>query len=498
MLAQAAGPTFVPGAPGLGDPYFPLDGNGGYDVGHYLLDVAYDPDTDVLSGVATIRAEATQNLSSFNLDLDGLTVRSVTVDGRRARWSRDEAELTVTPRHGLREGTRFTTVVRYDGTPQTLPNNKGFFHTDDGVLVAGEPHSAATWFPVNDHPTDTAAYTFQITAPAGLEVVANGVLEQRRTRHGRTTWTWQAKDPMASYLTTMAIGQYEVRTHKDDGIRYWDAVDADLFTPFKPRTGTQFAISGTASPSYKRLARTISVPAEGAELSFWITRDTESNWDFTFVEAHHVGQDDWTTLPDSRGHTTQNTGFSCPYWLDFHPFLAHYQADNGDGTCSPQGSTGEWWAADGEVRGAEQWTVDLSAYAGSEVEVSISYASDVVVQGPGLFVDDVTVSTGEGTTSFEDDGDTLDGWTVPGAPAGSAANPNDWSVGTAADSPATRGEVAVDALERGPQIIDFLSDVFTSVSVLRRRGCRARGRGRLRAGDPDPSCLPALRLRQPW
>ena len=276
-VGAGGGPTFVPGAPGLGDPYFPLDGNGGYDVGHYLLDVAYEPDTDVLSGVATIRAEATQNLSSFNLDLDGLAVRSVTVDGRRARWSRDGAELTVTPRRGLREDTRFTTVVRYDGTPQTLPNNKGFFHTDDGVLVAGEPHSAATWFPVNDHPTDTAAYTFQITAPAGLEVVANGELEQRRTRHGRTTWTWQAKDPMASYLTTMAIGQYEVRTHKDDGIRYWDAVDADLFTPFKPRTGTQFAISGTASPSYKRLARTISVPAEGAELSFWITRDTESN-----------------------------------------------------------------------------------------------------------------------------------------------------------------------------------------------------------------------------
>ena len=84
--AQTAGkPEFTPGAPGVGDPYFPLDGNGGYDVQHYLLDVAYDPGTDVLTGTATITARATQNLSSFNLDFDGLTVRSIEVNGRPAR-----------------------------------------------------------------------------------------------------------------------------------------------------------------------------------------------------------------------------------------------------------------------------------------------------------------------------------------------------------------------------------------------------------------------------
>ena len=48
--AIAAGATFSPGSAGLGDPYFPLDGNGGYDVKHYLLDITYNPDTDVLAG----------------------------------------------------------------------------------------------------------------------------------------------------------------------------------------------------------------------------------------------------------------------------------------------------------------------------------------------------------------------------------------------------------------------------------------------------------------
>ncbi len=457
-------PGFTPGAPGGGDPYFPLDGNGGYDVRHYLLALSYDPATDVLAGSATISARATQNLSSFNLDFEGLTVRSITVDGRSAEWSRDGGELTVVPRRGLRSGSHFTTVVTYDGIPATIIEpglgESGFFHTDDGAIVVGEPDVAATWFPVNDHPVDKAAYTFEITAPADLQVVANGVLERSRTRQGSTTWTWNAREPMASYLAMMAIGEFDVRAYRDDGVRFWDALDPDLFVPTLPRTGAGYALSQVGDLSYKRLTRTISVPAAGAQLSFWVTRDTEPNWDFAFVEAHTVGQDDWTTLPDVNGHTSQDTGSSCPFWLSLHPFLEHYQTDNGDGTCSPTGSSGQWWAASGPSGEYELWSVDLSAFANTDVEVSISYASDDIVQLRGLFVDDVTVSTGPGTTSFEDDGDTFDGWTVPGAPAGSEPNPNDWVAGTEDLAPPTTGEVAEGSLARQGEIIDFLSDAF--------------------------------------
>jgi aminopeptidase N len=101
--------------------------------------VSYDPATDRLVGLATISATATQNLSRFNLDFVGLTVRSITVNGRPVSWSRTEHELTVTPAHGLRDGRRFTTVVRYDGVP--IPQQlvlgpgftieAGFIHTDD-------------------------------------------------------------------------------------------------------------------------------------------------------------------------------------------------------------------------------------------------------------------------------------------------------------------------------------------------------------------------------
>jgi hypothetical protein len=471
--ALAANPKYTPGAVGAGDPYFPTDGNGGYDVKHYRLDVKYDPATDTLWGVATIKAKATQNLSAFNLDLSGLNVRSVKVNDRKAAWSRDADELTITPRRALAKGKRFTVRIRYDGVPETINDLfgiSGFIHTDDGALVIGQPHVADTWFPANDHPIDKAAFTFRITVPRGLEAVANGRLVDKDRKGGWTTWTWDAKVPMATYLAGMSIGQLEIDAYKKRGIRYWDAIDPLLLAPVaSPRTGTQFALSQQSEPSYKRLSHVVDVPAGGGQLSFWVDRQTEQEWDHVFVEIHTVGQDDWTTLEDLNGHTSQSVGFSCPYWLTLHPFLTHYQTELPDPdpnddigpTCDPSGTSGDWWAASGQSAGYEQWAVDLGGYAGKQVEVSISYASDDSVQGNGVFVDDIVVSTGQGTTSFEADGNVMDGWTVPGAPADSVApNPNDWIVGTTADTPPTFGDVARDGFARQPEIIKFEASKF--------------------------------------
>jgi peptidase M1-like protein/immune inhibitor InhA-like protein len=114
----------------------------------------------------------------------------------------------------------------------------------------------------------------------------------------------------------------------------------------------------------------------------------------------------------------------------------------------------------GFSNGPEDWKIDLSAYAGKSVEVSISYASDGSVQAHGVFVDDITSSTGEGATSFENDGDTLDGWTVPGAPAGSPGNDTDFTVGTVADVPPSFGTVARASFAREPEILKFLASKF--------------------------------------
>ncbi len=467
-VAASAVPTFRPGAAGIGDPYFPMDGNGGYDVKAYDLELGYDPATDVLTGVATVDLVTTRDLSRFNFDLDGLTVRTVTVDGVAATFTRANGELKITPATPLAAGTRVPVVVTYDGVPQPLPpedDGGGFIPSDDGALVVGEPHVAAVWFPVNDHPRDRARYHFEVTVPDGLEVVANGHLVSQDSAGGFTTWVWDAPALMASYLATVTIGEFDLDQYQDPrgrpgGVSYLDAVDPSLLVPLAPHTGTRMALSQAGQQTYKRLSRSITVPGGGATLSFWVNRATESGWDHVAVEAHTVGDNDWTTLPDTNAHTSTSTGDSCPSWLDLHPHLTHYQADDGNDGCTAQGTSGDWNAASGSSDGWEQWSVDLGAYAGSDVKVAISYISDDSVQGPGVAVDDIEVSTGEGTTSFEADGDELDGWTVPGPPAGSIANTNDWITGTSADAPPPAGEVAQTALARQPEMLDFLSRRF--------------------------------------
>jgi Zinc carboxypeptidase len=216
--------------------------------------------------------------------------------------------------------------------------------------------------------------------------------------------------------------------------------------PFAPHTGQYYVYSGIADVSYKRLTRTITVPGGGGNLSFWVSYDTEAEWDHVFVEVHTVGQENWTTLPDLNGHTSQDTGQSCPAgWRDLHPFLDHYQTLNPDGTCSPTGTSGSWYAASGNSSGWQQWQVDLTPYAGKQVEVSIAYVSDWATQGLGTFIDDVTLPSGE-STSFEDG---FGGWSVTGPPPGSAPNANNFVRTTAEGFPEGAGITTPDAIYLG-------------------------------------------------
>lgn len=99
LLAAAAGPAAATtGSSGVGDPYFPLAGNGGYNVHHYDLTLGYDPKTRHLEGRAVITARATERLTRFDLDLKGLKVTSITVNHAKAAFRRDGQELVVSPR----------------------------------------------------------------------------------------------------------------------------------------------------------------------------------------------------------------------------------------------------------------------------------------------------------------------------------------------------------------------------------------------------------------
>ncbi|QIS01551.1 M1 family peptidase [Nocardia brasiliensis] len=197
------------GAPGLGDPYYPLDGNGGYDVQHYDVTIDYDPPSHHLAGSTRIDAVATQVLRVFNLDFAGPAVRTVSVNNLSAAFDRNgEHELTVTPPVPLLPGVPFTVTVDYAGVAENTEGNGWTYAPSGGAFAAGEPHSAATWYPLNDTPLDKATFAVRATVPAEWEVIANGVRTQDEVRGDRRTVGWAVSQPVLGYLTTIAIDKF--------------------------------------------------------------------------------------------------------------------------------------------------------------------------------------------------------------------------------------------------------------------------------------------------
>jgi aminopeptidase N len=229
--SPAAAERYVAGSAGLGDPFFPLAGNGGYDVRHYSLDLGYPQGENLLSGRAAIVARATQNLRSFNLDLrDMYTVSRVSVNGRRASFVHSGQELTVEPRPKLKAGRHFVVTVDYTGEPEPIEDPdesiEGWVPTDDGAFVVGEPQGAPGWFPANDNPRDKATFDFEVTVPAGHTAIANGVLLWHRDHGGKSTWRWLERYPMSSYLATATNGVFQTRFDRlPNGLPRYDAVD---------------------------------------------------------------------------------------------------------------------------------------------------------------------------------------------------------------------------------------------------------------------------------
>ena len=226
--------TARPGAAGLDDPLFPGLGNGGYDVSRYTVTLNIDVEANEISGRAQIEAEATQDLSSFNLDFRGLTVTQVAVDGRPADHSRAGYELTIEPRAPVPVGTTFKATVAYEGQPSTssVPGTSlltGWIDYGTGIIAYGEPWGASHWLPVNEHPSDKALYTFIITVPEPYEAASNGELTST-TDHGETvTYVWKSVHEMASYLAFLAVAQFDVvASESPGGITVVDSVEASI------------------------------------------------------------------------------------------------------------------------------------------------------------------------------------------------------------------------------------------------------------------------------
>lgn len=199
------------------DPYLPGNGNLGYKVSRYDLDLEYKVSTNRLAATALITATTLSTLTRFSLDLShALKVDRVTIKGHKVRrFSHHHRKLTITMADELPAGGVMTILVKYSGNPRPIRGpwgEVGWEELTEGSLVASQPNGAASWYPCDDHPTSKAAYGITITTDTPFMAVANGVLVRKRTRAGHTTWVYEQAEPMATYLATIQIGQYTRKT----------------------------------------------------------------------------------------------------------------------------------------------------------------------------------------------------------------------------------------------------------------------------------------------
>ena len=212
------------GSDGAGDPYFPRDGNGGYDVRRYVVEDTYRPGSGRLTGRTTVVARASRALTSFHLDLV-LDVASVQVDGVPASYERPSRhELRV--HHRLRAGERFRVVVRYAGRPGTVraAGVSPFVKGHDEGLAMGEPQSGPWWFAANETPEDRARFDVRLRVPRGYQAISGGELVDRDRTARWNTSRWRLDEPVATYLAFFAAGHFDLSREEVGGLTYRYAV----------------------------------------------------------------------------------------------------------------------------------------------------------------------------------------------------------------------------------------------------------------------------------
>jgi aminopeptidase N len=281
--------------------YFPDRGDRSYAVAHYDLTLSYNVDTNQLRAKAVLLAEAVTDLEELRLDLSGLRVSKVTVDGSAARYAVKRQHLVVRPRRRIKAGEWFRVAVSYNGAPRPLPDGDddcGWEELADGVLVAGQTNGSPSWFPCNDRPDDKATYRIELAAPNAYYVVANGVCTSQYRSASTTTWVYEQREPMATYLATVQIGRYVV--HPVDG----SSVPTTAVLPHRllSRYDSAFGRQPEMLDFYARLfgpypfaaytvvitEDSLEIPLEAQGMSTFGSNFLTSDWDSVRLVAHEL------------------------------------------------------------------------------------------------------------------------------------------------------------------------------------------------------------------
>ena len=294
-------------------PYAP-----GIDVLHYDFELALSEGDESILARARVRLALVEPLPEvIALDLTGLAVDAVSLDGRDVEFELAEGQLRIA-RPADRNAGELTLDIRYHGTPDDGLIVRNTLHGRPAVFADNWPNRTRFWLPTVDHPSDKATVRFTVHAPEAWEVVANGRLVQKpfaaRTNAlgegpDRMTSIWETAVPISPYnmvigatefvvdiIGTAACGRAPLATRPDGCIEvtYW------VFAPDVANASRKFArademvdfFSRTIGPfPFAKLANVQSATRfggmENASAIFYSERSVASDPDEGVV-AHEI------------------------------------------------------------------------------------------------------------------------------------------------------------------------------------------------------------------
>jgi len=352
--------------------YFPHRGDRSFAVQHYDLTLSYSVDSNQLRGKAVLSAEALTDLREVRLDLSGLRVTKVTVDGAASRFVVKRDHLVVKPLVPIDSGESFWVVVAYSGQPRPVPDGDdecGWEELDDGVLVAGQTNGSPSWFPCNDRPDDKATYRIELTVPTAYHVVANGVCTSQWRSASTTTWVYEQREPMPTYLATVQIGRYVARPVAGSSVPMTAVLPQRCLGRYDSAFGRQpemLDFYARLFGPYPFAAYTVvvtddelEIPLEAQGMSTFGSNFLTSDWDHVRLVAHELS------------HQWFGNAVTLSSWRDIwlHEGFACY--------C-------EWlWSEESGSRSADAWARDHWARLARKPQ-------DLLLgdPGPGLMFDD--------------------------------------------------------------------------------------------------------------
>lgn len=240
-----------------------------FDVQRYDLVLTLTPKTWEIDGKARIEFTSLQdNLTEIALNAVDFVLPEPVKDAndRDLVATYDYDTLRIKLSAPLAKGEKTFVTLRYIAKRSDALHTMAPQAANPGAMYSAytytEPSDARAWFPSQDRPDDKAMMTIKAILPEGYNLLANGVAAPVQRENGKTVYFYDmTASPIASYLVSLAIGQYQVMAigqHRGVPLTLWTPEataqrslvetrdTAKMMAFFEQFTGTPYAWSSYA------------------------------------------------------------------------------------------------------------------------------------------------------------------------------------------------------------------------------------------------------------